>query len=311
MGVFETLKKYKWMLPLINKADRDTKATLLKNFRNKKNDYYPEGEYKADIDNLIKCMLCPNLCRFDCGTLKASQTETMSPAYKAKIAYYLSINRIDPIKDGNKQFIDLMYKCTNEENCKIWCPFDFSVVSLLESVRDDLNDKGLMPDYCKVQINKLIKTKTIEEYNIFETYKEKGIQNIESKGDDEIFYYIGCEMMKFPKVVEANIEILKKAGIKFSTNLEKRVCCGAPLFNVRDLENAGKFAKDNIELINNTGAKIVISDCPGCVVALTKKYEKIGEKLDKKVIHIVEFIKKLIEEGKLKPKVILPEFKKV
>ncbi|MFX1400453.1 MAG: hypothetical protein ACFE8V_04290, partial [Promethearchaeota archaeon] len=69
MGVFETLKKYKWMLPLINKADRDTKATLLKNFRNKKNDYYPEGEYKADIDNLIKCMLCPNLCRFDCGTL--------------------------------------------------------------------------------------------------------------------------------------------------------------------------------------------------------------------------------------------------
>ncbi|MFX1235935.1 MAG: hypothetical protein ACFFBY_15510, partial [Promethearchaeota archaeon] len=152
MGVFETLKKYKWVLPLINKADRETKATLLKNFRNKKKDYYPKGEYKADVDNLIKCMLCPNMCRFDCGTLQASQTETMSPAYKAKIAYYLSINRIDPTKDENKQFIDLMYKCTNEENCKIWCPFDFSVVSLLESVRDDLNDKGLMPDYCKVQI---------------------------------------------------------------------------------------------------------------------------------------------------------------
>ncbi|MFW9785696.1 MAG: (Fe-S)-binding protein, partial [Candidatus Heimdallarchaeota archaeon] len=56
---------------------------------------------------------------------------------------------------------------------------------------------------------------------------------------------------------------------------------------------------------------LVISDCPGCVVALSKKYEKIGKKLDKKVIHIVEFIKKLIEEGRLKPKVILPEFKKV
>lgn len=302
MGVFETLKKYKWMLPLINKADRDTKAALLKNFRNKKKDFYPIGEYKADIDNLIKCMLCPNMCRFDCGTLQASQTETMSPAYKAKIGYYLSIGKIDPSKAENKQFIDLMYKCTNEENCKIWCPFEFSVVSLLESVRDDLNDKGLMPDYCKAQVNKLIKTKTIEDYNIFETYRDKGIENVETKGNDDVFYYIGCEMMKFPDVVKANIEILKKAGVKFSTNLQKRVCCGSPLHNIRDLETARKFAKENYELIEYTGADLVVSDCPGCVVALSKKYEKINVKLNKKVIHIVEFIKNLIDEGKLKPK---------
>ncbi|MFX1498485.1 MAG: (Fe-S)-binding protein [Promethearchaeota archaeon] len=310
MGVFETLKKYKWMLPLINKADRDTKATLLKSFRNKRKDFYPAGEYKADIDNLIKCMLCPNMCRFDCGTLQASQTETMSPAYKSKIGYYLSIGKIDPSRGENNQFIDLMYKCTNEENCKVWCPFDFSVVSLLESVRDDLNDKGLMPDYCKAQVNKLEKTKTIEEYNIFETYQNKGIENVETKGDDEVFYYIGCEMMKFPNVVKANIGILKKLGIKFSTNLQKRVCCGSPLHNIRDLETARNFARENVDLIEKTGANLVVSDCPGCVIALSKKYEKIGIKLNTKVIHIVKFIDDLIEKKRLKPKNNL-EIKKV
>jgi Fe-S oxidoreductase len=311
MGVFETLKKYKWMIPLINKADRETKSILMKNFRKKKENFYPKIEVKANIDDLIKCMLCPNMCRFDCGTLQATKTETMSPAYKARIGYYLSIGKIDPTLAENKEFIDLMYKCTNEENCKVWCPFDFSVVSLLETVRDDLNDNGLMPEYCKKQIEKIKSTGTIEDYNIFKTYKEKEIENIETDGKDEVFYYIGCETMKFPAVVKANIELLKKAKVKFSTNLDQRLCCGAPVLNIRDLDLAKELAQKNIELVNKTGAKVVISDCPGCVLSLSKRFETIGIKIETKVIHITEFLKDLIEKGKLKPRTITEDLNKV
>ncbi len=236
----------------------------------------------------------------------------MSPAYKARIGYYLTTGKIDPTKKENKAFIDLMYKCTNDENCKVWCPFDFSVVSLLETVRDDLNDKGLMPDYCKQQISKLNKTNTIEDYNIFETYKEKGIENIESDGNDDVFYYIGCQSMKFPEVVKANIEILKKVGIKFSTNLNNKVCCGGPAFNIREMETAKKFARKNKELIESTGAKIIISDCPGCILTLTERYEKGGIKIEKEIIHIVQYFRKLIDEGKLRFEKSIPEeFRKI
>ena len=307
MGVFETLKKYKWMLPLISKADRETRSTLMKNFRTKRKNFYPVEEVKANIDDLIKCMLCPNVCRFDCGTLQSSQTETMSPSYKARIGYYLSVGKIDPTKEENKPFIDLMYMCTNEENCKVWCPFEFSVVSLLETVRDDLNDKGLMPEYCKEQMENLQKSNTIEGYNIFETYKEKGIENIESDGNDDVFYYLGCESMKFPEVIKANINVLKKAGIKFSTNLDNKVCCGGPSFNIRDFATAKDFAEKNKSLIDSTGAEIIVSDCPGCVLALTKRYESVGIKFDKKIMHIVEYIKELLEEGKIEPTKTIPE----
>ncbi|MBD3255255.1 MAG: hypothetical protein GF383_09195 [Candidatus Lokiarchaeota archaeon] len=307
MGIFETLKKYKWILPIINNADRDVKRTIMKNFRLKKKNFYPEGEYKADVKNLINCMLCPNMCRFDCGTLQAAQSETMSPAYKSRIGYYLSIGKIDPTKDENKEFIDLMYKCSNEENCKVWCPFDFSVVSLLETVRDDLNEKGLMPDYCKKQINVLNKTNTIEDPNIFQTYKEKGIENIETNGNDDVYYYIGCETMKFPDVVKANIEILKKAGIKFSTNLDQKMCCGAPAFSIRDKNTMNKFAAKNKELIESTGAELIVSDCPGCVETLVKRYRDIGVEMDVKIIHIVEYFNTLLEEGKIIIKNPIPE----
>jgi Fe-S oxidoreductase len=312
MGVEETLNKYSWILPFIQKADRVTRSIIMKNFRQKKANFFPEGDFKADVENLIKCMLCPNMCRFDCGTLQASLTETMSPAYKARIGYYLTIGKIDPSEKENKAFIDLMYKCSNEENCKVWCPFEFSVVSLLESVRDDLNAKGLMPEYCKQQINKLKKTNTIEDHNIFETYEEKGIKNIETQGTDEVFYYIGCESMKFPQVVNANIQILEKAGVKFSTNLDKKVCCGGPAFNIRDLKTAKEFANKNKELIELTGADIIISDCPGCVLTLTNRYEKNGIKIEKQILHTTQYFKKLIDERKLEFKNKIPEeYKKI
>jgi len=305
----EILKKYKWMGPIIQKMDRDTKKVFMKSFRMRDKNFFPEGDYKADVKNLVNCMLCPNMCRFDCGTLQASQKETMSPAYKARIGYYLTIGKIDY---SDSEFVNLMYKCTNEENFKVWCPFGFSVVSLLETVRDDINAKGYMPDYCKEQVKKLKESNTIEGYNIFETYKENGIENIETDGNDDVFYYLGCESMKFPEVIKANMNILKKAGIKFSTNLDTKVCCGGPLFNIRDLTTAKDFAEKNKSLIESTGAKIIVSDCPGCVLTLTKRYESLGIIIDKKIIHIVEYIKKLLDEGKIKPtKNISDDLKKV
>ena len=306
MSIFEQLKKYKYLIPIIANAERDVKRTILKNFRLKKKDFYPEGEYKADIKNLINCMLCLKMCRFDCNSLQGATSERISPSYKSLIAYYLSIGKIDPSKEEDKEFIDLIYECCNCENCKIWCPFDFSVVSLLETVRDDLNDKGLTPNYIKEQIDKLNKTHTIEDINIFKTYKEKNIENVETDGKDEIFYYIGCEMMKFPDVVNANIKILKKAGIKFSTNLNKRWCCGAPIFNVRYLDLAKEYAQQNNDLIKDSGAKVVVTDCPGCADTLLNRYEKIGVKTNVKTIHILQFFKQLIDENKIDIKNQIP-----
>jgi len=113
--------------------------------------------------------------------------------------------------------------------------------------------------------------------------------------------------MKFPEVVKANIQILKKAGVHFSTNLEKKVCCGGPAFNIRDLETAKEFANKNKELIESSGAEIIISDCPGCVLTLKNRYEKAGIKIEKQILHTVQYFKKLIDNGKLRFKNSIPE----
>jgi Fe-S oxidoreductase len=312
MGLVEIFKKYKWVIPLITKADRETKRIILKNFRLKKKNFYPEGEYKADIKKIHKCMLCFNMCRFDCGTLQAAQKESMAPAYKSRIAYYLSIGKIDPADPANKDFVDVMYKCSNEENCKIFCPYDLSVVSLLEGVREDLNAKGLMPDYVKPILENLKNTNTVEDHDIFKTYKEKGIENVETKGEDDVFYHIGCLMMRYPSVVQSYIEILKKAGIKYSTNLDSKACCGAPAFTIRDLEIAKNFAEKNKESFDKSSAGTVLVDCPGCGSTINEKYNEVGVKIKPKIVHLVQYINQLLEEGKIKVEQPIPaEYKKV
>jgi len=310
--VSDILKKYKWMGPIIEKMDRDIKRIFMKNFRMRDKNFFPEGDYKADIKNLVNCMLCPNMCRFDCGSLVAASTESMSPAFKSRIGYYLTVGKIDPADPANKEFIDLMYKCTNEENCKIWCPFGFSVVELLGTVRKDLNAKGLMPDYVKPVMKNLHKTNTVEDHDIFKTYKEKGIDNIETGGNDEVFFHIGCISMRFPSMLQSYIDILQKAGIKFSTNLEQKACCGAPAFTIRDLDTAKTLAEKNNDLIEKSGADLVVADCPGCASTMIEQYNDIGVKIKPKIIHIVNYIAQLIEEGKLKlDKEIPDEFSKV
>ena len=64
------LERYKWMIPLMNQADKEAKRKLFKNLRLKEKNFFPKEEYHADVKNLISCMLCPNICRFDLELFK-------------------------------------------------------------------------------------------------------------------------------------------------------------------------------------------------------------------------------------------------
>ncbi|MHA1763002.1 MAG: (Fe-S)-binding protein, partial [Promethearchaeota archaeon] len=68
---------------------------------------------------------------------------------------------------------------------------------------------------------------------------------------------------------------------------------------IRALDVARDLANMNKELFLNTGAKLVISDCPGCIETLSKNYQQLDVNLDLKVIHVAEYFNQLLKEGKL------------
>ena len=59
------------------------------------------------------------------------------------------------------------------------------------------------------------------------------------------------------------------------------------------------MAKANIETLNESGVKKIVTHCPHCMNTLKNEYSQFGG--DYEVIHYSEILSKLVAEGKLKP----------
>ncbi|MEE9151724.1 MAG: (Fe-S)-binding protein, partial [Thermoplasmata archaeon] len=130
---------------------------------------------------------------------------------------------------------------------------------------------------------------------------------ISQKG--EVLYFLGC--LPYLDVIYSNIgansldiakgalRIMNKAGISPVIKNDER-CCGHDLLWTGDVEGFEKLAKLNIQYINGTNAKTVVTTCPECFRTLKKDYPEYVGKQDFEVVHISQFIEDLLEKGSLK-----------
>ena len=98
------------------------------------------------------------------------------------------------------------------------------------------------------------------------------------------------------------IKILEAAGVKYTVLKGEEWCCGLPAYQLGLRDRAREMSEHNAKYITATGVKTVIASCPGCARALKLEYPKWGTELNVEVLHHTEFIKKLLDEGRLKLK---------
>jgi Fe-S oxidoreductase len=99
--------------------------------------------------------------------------------------------------------------------------------------------------------------------------------------------------------------ILQRADVNFGILGERESCCGGPL---AETGGAGEFveaAKKNIEQFNSTGAGLVVTPCADCYGMIKVDYARIAHEHEQdlrfEVLHIAEYLKSLINDGKIKP----------
>ena len=271
------IKKNSWVIDSILKAKFSTRVQIIKNFLWAKKKYLPKDK-NADMGDILKCALCPNMCRFDCPISLAEKSEAGTPAGKAKTAYMIETGKLDT--DDAR---DLMYLGLGCDACRQWCPFGFSVGDLLIGVKKDIADRGLAPKHIAE-----FAERTKKEHSIYEGNASLG----ESKKAD-VVYFAGCTALnKRKEVVDSTKQILEEAGINFTT-LADEWCCGAPL-HALGFENYFKeFADHNLEAFSETGCETIVCSCPECAYTFRGLYPKF------KVKHISQFLGELIKEKKL------------
>jgi Fe-S oxidoreductase len=124
-----------------------------------------------------------------------------------------------------------------------------------------------------------------------------------TKDKAEIAFYTGCRFSydeELWKVPQAAMHIFKKAGVDIGIMGRDESCCGGRAYQMGYRGEFVKFAENNIEAWRTAGIKTVVTSCSDGYFTFKRLYPELGSKVE--VLHTIEFIDRLIKQGKLKLK---------
>jgi Fe-S oxidoreductase len=120
----------------------------------------------------------------------------------------------------------------------------------------------------------------------------------------EVLFHAGCRFSYDPGLqssARAAVQILKNAGIKVGIMGEHEMCCAGRIYSMGYRNEFTRLAQANMSAWAKAGVKTVVTSCADGYHAFKRLYPKLGAKLgvQVQVFHTVEFIDRLIKEGKL------------
>jgi len=121
----------------------------------------------------------------------------------------------------------------------------------------------------------------------------------------DVLFHVGCLISNnesMHKLARTTAEILRKAGVNFGIAGDAETCCGGRAYQMGYRKDFLKQAKKNMALIKRAGIKTVVTACADGYHSFKVLYDQHKLKGDLEVLHISEYIHKLIKNGKLKPR---------
>ncbi|WP_372975696.1 (Fe-S)-binding protein, partial [Muriicola sp.] len=116
----------------------------------------------------------------------------------------------------------------------------------------------------------------------------------------EVLFWVGCAGSfddRAKKITKAFVKLLDKAGVSFAVLGTEESCSGDPAKRAGNEFLFQMQAVTNIEVMNGYGIKKVVTACPHCFNTLKNEYPGLGG--DYEVVHHTQFLKQLLEEGRL------------
>jgi Fe-S oxidoreductase len=267
--------------------------------------------FRYDMDHCIKCKGCTWVDHIYMPGVKystrcPSATKNQFDAYGAYGKMRIGLGMLDGKIKYSNELLKVLYECTLCGACDVGCKrnLDLEIELSLEALRVKAvqDGAGPMPAHKKVYQN-IVKT-----HNRFGSDHAKRTKwlpaDIKPAKKADVLYFAGCSASYTNvEISKATVKILDKSGTKFALMADEW-CCGNIPFSVGMFDQAKEIAKRNIDEIKKSGAKTVLVSCAECYRTLKVDYPKMlniaTKDLGFEVVHLVEFVDKLIKDGKLK-----------
>ena len=117
-----------------------------------------------------------------------------------------------------------------------------------------------------------------------------------------VLLFVGCTMTSGQSLssrARKAAEIMSIANVDFAILGKDEPCCGSVQKRIGDVELAHEMMEENINLFNSLGCETIVALCAGCTNMIKNEYKQAEVTLKPRILHIVEFLPKLITEGKL------------
>lgn len=247
---------------------------------------------EVNIEQLLNCALCPNLCRCDCPVLQALGREAVAPAGKARLAGFI---RQDYLA-WNEEIFEAVSNCLGCRGCTIICPFsDLNLCDELLNTRLTAKKAGVNLPVSEPYLGNLKKYGS--------PYGQKARPAPEANRGSEVLFFAGCTAQaNYPESVEAARFLFDQAGVPYQ--LIDEDCCGYPAEVWGDRELARQLAAENCRKMTESGATKLVTNCPECWQTFSERYPAWELELPLEIIDGPSYFLQLINDGRLKPQEI-------
>ena len=116
----------------------------------------------------------------------------------------------------------------------------------------------------------------------------------------EVLFWVGCAGSfddRAKKITKAFVKLLAKAEVDFAVLGTEESCTGDPAKRAGNEFLFQMQAVTNIEVLNAYEVKKIVTACPHCFNTIANEYPGLGGNYE--VLHHTQFLKSLIEEGRL------------
>ena len=122
--------------------------------------------------------------------------------------------------------------------------------------------------------------------------------NIQKTSEDwKVMYFAGCMTHLTPRIIKSVEKVFKSAGVNYIfADRDGGICCGRPLMLAGKTDAAYETISANRKMILGSGCRTLVLSCPICYKIFKDEYALEGVE----VLHYTQFIKRLVDEGKLK-----------
>src|SRR4030043_508670 len=228
-------------------------------------------------------------------------------AYSAGGKFKRALSFLEGRIPYSEPFLNAVYKCQMDGSCDVSCKSvqDIEPLQLMQELRMRCVEDGQVIPAHTPMIDCLRK-----EDNMMQRLKAdrgKWAKSLDvkdlTKEKAEVYFHAGCKYSfdeGLGHVARDGLTLLRGAGVDVGIMGRAEMCCGGRAYELGYGGELMKFASRQKKALEKAGVKTIVPPCSHCYQTMKVLYDKVGQKLGMEVLHITEYLDRLISGGKIK-----------